>query len=145
MKKYLIIGLVIILLISSLLIPKIIKGKEPTVRFKEVESSEIPDQIVEMLPKYIMEERALTCKYNDDIYVIVTRGEKKSKGFDVEIKKIIQEKHDKNKFDLTVFALFEDPNIDEVLPQEYDYPYTIVKTKLKEMPEKVHLNIDYKD
>lgn len=34
-----------------------------------------------MLPKYIMEERALTCKYRDDIYVIVTRGEKKVTGF----------------------------------------------------------------
>lgn len=138
-----IVGFIILIIISVFLIPKVFKDREPLIKFKEVDSEDIPEQIVEMLPKYIMEERALTCKYNEDIYVIVTRGEKKSKGYDVEIEKILEEKLDKERFDLIVHAIFEDPNIDEVLPQEYDYPYTIVKTKLKEMPEKVHLNIDY--
>ncbi len=98
-----------------------------------------------MLPKYIMEERALTCKYRDDIYVIVTRGEKKSQGFFVDIEKIVKEKHSKDKYDIVVYAKFIDPDPNEVLPQEYDYPFIIVKTNLKAMPEQVHLDIEYVD
>ncbi len=119
------------------------RKKDGYIKFKAVKSKDLPKEIEDMLPKYIMEERALTCKYNDEIYVIVTRGEKKSKGYSVEIDKISQEKKDKDKFDILVLAKFKDPNPDEVLSQEYDYPNTIVKTKLKKMPEKVHLNIDY--
>lgn len=119
------------------------RKKDGFIKFKAVKSEELPKEIEDMLPKYIMEERAITCKYNDEIYVIVTRGEKKSKGYSVEIDKISQEKKDKDKFDILVLAKFKDPNPDEVLSQEYDYPYTIVKTKLKKMPGKVHLNIDY--
>lgn len=145
MKRYLIFGLALIVIIGSLIVPKILKGKEDTVRYKVVEEEDIPEQIVDMLPKYIMEERALTCKYKDDIYVIVTRGEKKSKGFSVDIDKIVREKHSKDKFQITVYAKFEDPKPDEVLPQEYDYPFIIVKTRLKQMPEQVNLEIEYID
>lgn len=90
-----------------------------------------------------MEERALTCKYKDEIYVIVTRGEKKSKGYFVEIESIVKEKYSKDKFDLVVYAKFLDPNPYEIVSQEYDYPYIIVKTNLKTMPEEVHLDIEY--
>ena len=131
------------MIVSSIIIPKVMNKKDGLIKFKMVGSKELPKQIEEMLPKYIMEERALTCKYDDEIYVIVTRGEKKSKGYSVEIDKIVQERAGKDKFDIIVFAKFEDPNPNQVLSQEYDYPYTIVKTKLKSMPEKVHLNIDY--
>lgn len=145
MKKYLIFGLALIIIMGGLIAPKILKGTEGTVKFKEMEEGDIPEKIVEMLPKYIMEERALTCKYRDDIYVIVTRGEKKSQGFSVDIEKIIMEKYSKDKFDIVVHAKFMDPKPDEVLPQEYDYPYIVVKTNLKSMPEQIHLDIEYID
>lgn len=145
MKKYLIFGLALIIIMGGLIAPKILKGTEGTVKFKEMEEGDIPEKIVEMLPKYIMEERALTCKYRDDIYVIVTRGEKKSQGFSVDIEKIIMEKYSKDKFDIVVHAKFIDPKPDEVLPQEYDYPYIVVKTNLKSMPEQIHLDIEYID
>lgn len=145
MKKYLIFGLALIIIMGGLIAPKILKGTEGTVKFKEMEEGDIPEKIVEMLPKYIMEERALTCKYRDDIYVIVTRGEKKSQGFSVDIEKIIMEKYSKDKFDIVVHAKFMDPKPDEVLPQEYAYPYIVVKTNLKSMPEQIHLDIEYID
>ncbi len=44
-----------------------------------------------------------------------------------------------------VYAKFIDPDPNEVLPQEYDYPFIIVKTNLKAMPEQVHLDIEYVD
>lgn len=146
MKKYLIFGLALVIIIGALIVPKILgskvfKGTE--VKFKEIGEEDIPEKIVEMLPKYIMEERALTCKYRDDIYVIVTRGEKKSQGFTVGIDSIVREDHSKDNFDLVVHAKFTDPNPNEILPQEYDYPFIIVKTKLKTMPQQIHLDIEY--
>ncbi len=145
MRRYLIFGLALIIIMGSLIAPKIIRGKEGLIKFKQVSEEDIPEKILEMLPKYIMEERALTCKYRDDIYVIVTRGEKKSQGFFVDIEKIVKEKHSKDKYDIVVYAKFIDPDPNEVLPQEYDYPFIIVKTNLKAMPEQVHLDIEYVD
>ncbi|CAK7085094.1 hypothetical protein CIW83_02480 [Tissierella sp. P1] len=143
MKRNQIIALAIILVIGILFIPKLLKGNEGQIKFKEVKEEEIPDKISEVLPKYLMEERALTCKYKDDIYVVVTRGEKKSKGYLVEINQIIKEKYSKDVFDIVVYARFTDPDPNEIVEQEYDYPYIVVKTNLKDMPEEVHLDIEY--
>ncbi|MDR7871272.1 MAG: protease complex subunit PrcB family protein [Tissierellaceae bacterium] len=143
MRKYLIFGLVLIIIMGSLLLPKIMGEKEDLVKFKALDIEDVPEKIVEMLPQYIMEERALTCKYRDDIYVIVTRGEKKSVGYFVDIEKIVREEYSKDSFDIVVYAKYIDPNPNEVLPQEYDYPAIIVKTNLKAMPDQIHLDIEY--
>lgn len=143
MKRNHIIALAIILIIGILFIPKLLRGNEGQIKFKVVKEEEIPEKISEMLPKYLMEERALTCKYRDDIYVVVTRGEKNSKGYLVEIQQILKEKYTKDVFDIVVYAKFTDPDPNEIVEQEYDYPYVVVKTNLKTMPEEVHLDIEY--
>ena len=143
MKRYLIFGLVLVIIMGSLLLPKILGGGEDLVKFKALDIEDVPEKIVEMLPQYVMEERALTAKYRDDIYVIVTRGEKKSLGYFVDIEKIVRQEYSKDHFDIVVYAKYIDPNPNELLPQEYDYPAIVVKTKLKEMPQQIHLDIEY--
>ncbi|MCK9443688.1 MAG: protease complex subunit PrcB family protein [Tissierellaceae bacterium] len=143
MKKSQIIALAIILIIALVFIPRLIKGNKGEIRFSTVNEEDIPEKIAESLPKYIMEERALTCKYKDEVYVVVTRGEKNSKGYEVKIDKIVKEKYSKDIFDITVYAKFTDPDLNEIVEQEYDYPYIVVKTNLKIMPQEVHLDIDY--
>lgn len=145
LKKIYIIALAIILVVLVLIIPKMLKGNDGKVKYKVVTEEEIPEKITEMLPKYLMEERALTCKYKDDIYVIVTRGEKNTKGFLVEISDIVKESYAKDVYDLIVYVNFIDPDTDEIVEQEYDYPYEVVKTNLKTMPEEVHLDVEYKE
>lgn len=145
MKKNHIIILAIILIIGLIFISKIIRGSGEQVKYKIVKEEEIPEKISEMLPKYLMEERALTCKYRDEIYVIVTRGEKNSKGFLVDIDQIVKEVYTKDQFDLVVYARFTDPDPNEVVEQEYDYPYIVVKTNLKSMPKEVHLDVEYNE
>lgn len=144
-KKYLIIGLVFIIILGLLIVPKILKNPDGEVSFKTMDKEELPREILEALPKYVMEERALTCKYKDDIYVIVTRGEKKSKGFFVDIENIAKESYGEDKYDLIVYAKFIDPNPNEIVSQEYDYPVIVVKTNLKTMPQAVHLDVEYLD
>ena len=145
MKKYQIITLAIILLIGAIFIPKTFRGKDGEIKFKVVEDEDIPDKISEMLPKYLLEERALTCKYDNDIYVVVTRGEKSSQGYLVDIDKVVKEKYTKDVYDLVVYARFTDPDPNEIVDQEYDYPFIVIKTNLKDMPEEVHLDIEYND
>src|SRR5699024_10969140 len=94
------------------------------------------------LPNYIMEERALTFEYDDEIYVIVTRGEKTSEGYTVDIDSIRMEPYEE-KFDLVVYAKFTDPSPDEIQSQEYDYPMIIVKTNLEQLPNAIHLDVEY--
>lgn len=145
MRKYILFGLALIIILGSLIMPKVLKGNDTKVRYKAIEVEEIPEKILEMLPKYVMEERALTCKYRDEIYVIVTRGEKKARGYFVDIENIVKQNYSKDQYDLIVYAEFIDPRPNEVLEQEYDYPYIIVKTNLKTMPQQVHLDIKYLD
>lgn len=143
MRKYLIIGLALIIILGGIIAIKAIKGKDETVKFKTLDIEELPAELKEALPNYIMEERALTAKYKDDIYVIVTRGEKKSKGYFVDIDKIVKEQYDKDNYDLIVYAKFIDPSPGEMVPQEYEYPVIVVKTNLKTMPQAVHLDVEY--
>ena len=145
MKKKYIIALAIIFLVAVLIIPKMLKGKGNGVKFKVVKEEEIPEKIREMLPKYLMEERALTCKYRDEIYIVVTRGEKNTKGFKVELIEINKENHSDGGFELAIQVNFIDPDLNEIVEQEYDYPYIVVKTNLKEMPQEVHLDVTYND
>ncbi len=145
MKRYLIVGLILIVILGALIVPKILKSNDNEVSFKVIDKEELPTEIQEALPKYIMEERALTCKFKDEIFVIVTRGEKKSKGYFVDIESIEKEYYGEDKFDLVVKAKFIDPKPDEIVTQEYDYPIIVVKTNLKEMPQAVHLDIEYAD
>lgn len=143
MKRYLIVGLILIVILGALIVPKILKSNDNEVKYKVIDKEELPTEIQEALPKYIMDERALTCKFKDEIYVIVTRGEKKSKGYFVDIESIEKEFYGEDKFDLIVNAKFIDPNPSEIVTQEYDYPMIVVKTNLKEMPQAVHLDIEY--
>jgi hypothetical protein len=145
LKRYLIVGLILIVILGALIVPKILKSNDNEVSFKVIDKEELPTEIQEALPKYIMEERALTCKFKDEIFVIVTRGEKKSKGYFVDIESIEKEYYGEDKFDLVVKAKFIDPKPDEIVTQEYDYPIIVVKTNLKEMPQAVHLDIEYAD
>lgn len=128
---------------AILIIPKYLDKGDRTVKYKVLDSSEIPEKIKEILPKYLSEERALTCRINDEIYVLVTRGEKQTGGYEVEVEKIIKEPKSKDDFELVVYAKFKDPDIDDIVAQGFSYPFTIVKTNLDKMPENIRLEVEY--
>lgn len=145
-KKHIaIIGIVIIILLVVLIGIKIFNKGENEVRFKVLNPSEIPEKIKDILPKYLSEEKALTCRLNDEIYVVVTRGEKRTGGYTVEVKKIIKEERDNGDFDITVVAKYHDPAPGEIVSQGFDYPFTIVKTDLAEMPKRINLKVVYEE
>lgn len=143
MKKT--IGIIIIVVIVLALIYFFLFAKErpKSIKFTAVEESEVPAQITEILPNYRMKEKALVCKVNNEIYVVVTRGEKASAGYEVEIDKIYLE-NDNDETTVRVLAVFTDPKPGDVQAQILTYPYVIVKTELTELPQKVVLDKNYK-
>lgn len=138
-------GVILILIFAILLSPKYFNKGDRKVKYKILESSEIPEKIKEILPKYLTEERALSCRLNDEIYVLVTRGEKQTGGYTVEVENIVKEKVTKDEFELTVYAKFRDPDVNDIVSQGFTYPFAIVKTNLNQMPGSIKLEVEYEE
>jgi len=120
-----------------------LQAGEETVNFAEVKESRIPADISSnVIPEYRTLERALACIVDDDVYVIVTRGEKPSSGFGVSIDRMTLEKKD-DKTNLIVYALFDDPDKETAISQIITYPLSVVKTDLESLPDTIELRIQY--
>jgi len=138
---------IIIILTLSLLVkcvPKFITGGENNVGYTVLEKSEVPDKLQEILPRYKMLERALAAKIEDEVYVIVTRGEKLTGGYAVDIQNI-EVLADADEEKLVVQAIYRDPDPDDMVAQVLSYPFVVAKTSLKELPKKIDLEVKYKE
>ena len=144
-KNYVIAMVVLILIFAVLLVPKYLNKGDKHVKYDVLETSEIPEKIKDILPKYLTEERALSCRLNDEIYVLVTRGEKQTGGYKVELEGIMKTNMTKEGFDLIIYAKFEDPDINDIVSQGFTYPFVIAKTNLKQMPGNIELEVEYED
>ncbi len=125
-------------------IPKLIFKNDKEVGYMVLDKEQIPEKIHEILPKYKMLERALAIKAEDQIYVIVTRGQKLTAGYNVDIEKLELVKEEEETR-LVVHAIFKDPKPDDIVTQSMTHPYVIVKTELKELPQKIDLEIKQKE
>ncbi|OPJ55237.1 hypothetical protein [Alkalithermobacter paradoxus] len=123
-------GLIAIFLVvgAFLIMPKFLGQKSDVVEFTMVERNEIPQKILDIMPKYIDEERALSCKIDEEIYVIVTRGQNKEHGVEIERIEMVNEE---DKVVMKVYSVYKSP--------EDAHPYVVVKTTLKELPDKIEL------
>ncbi|HZX21203.1 MAG TPA: protease complex subunit PrcB family protein [Clostridia bacterium] len=140
------ITMVLIIVIAAGLvkfIPKLIFKNDKEVGYMVLNKEQVPEKINEILPRYMMLERALAAKVDDQIYVIVTRGQKLTAGYDVDIEKLELVKEEEETR-LIVHAIFKDPKPDDIVNQAMTHPYAIVKTELKELPKKIHLEVKQK-
>lgn len=145
MKRVWVLVIIAVVILGIIFIPRLFSNEGGnTVDFKVLSENEIPKKIKDVLPMYQTEERALACKVQKDIYVIVTRGEKKTAGYSVTIDKIEKLKKD-DKLYLIVYAVYKDPKPDEIVAQVITYPTVVVKTELKDMPDKIQLKTQYEE
>ncbi|MCK9267247.1 MAG: protease complex subunit PrcB family protein [Alkaliphilus sp.] len=121
-------------------VPKLVFKNDKEVGHMILNKEQIPEKIHEILPKYKMLERALVAKIDDQIYVIVTRGQKLTAGYDVDIEKLELVKEEEET-KLIVHAIFKDPKPDDIVTQSMTHPYAVAKTELKELPKKIDLEI----
>ncbi|NLB32373.1 MAG: protease complex subunit PrcB family protein [Tissierellia bacterium] len=145
MKRIVSIVAIIVFIAALLFFFRYFRGKGvQNVSFDNINPENIPRQITEVLPNYRMKEKALVCRINDEIYVVVTRGEKDTAGYEVEIDKITLNDTDGERV-MTVFAEYKDPKPGDVTAQILTYPFAVVKTELEELPQKVILEREYKN
>lgn len=143
-KSIMISVVVVLILISGTIGVKHFKDGSKYIKFEVLNEEQIPDKIKEILPRYQALERALACKVNDAVYVVVTRGEKPTGGYTVDIDKIEKIKEE-DRFKLVVYAKFTDPKPGDVVTQAVTYPYIVVKTNLTELPYRIELKTRYED
>lgn len=142
-KKILVGAIILIVILGIIFIPKILKNEgEEEVNFKTLDLNEVPQKVQDLIPKYLYEERALVCKVDNDIYVIVTRGEKKTEGYSVTLDKLIKVKNENN-FDLIAYAKYKDPKPNEMVGQRITYPVVIAKAELDRLPDRIKLEVEY--
>ncbi len=142
-NQLLVLGIILFIILILIFMPKKSNKGEKTVKYKVLESSEIPEKIKEILPKYLSEERAISLRLNDEIYILVMRGEKNTGGYTVDVEKIVKEEKTEEEFGLIVHAKFKDPDPNDIVAQSFTYPFTIVKTNLKQMPNDIKLEVEY--
>ena len=145
-KKRIILVAVIVAVIAAaaLFAATLFKG-DKTVEFKILSENQIPQDISsQVIPEYRTLERALACVVEDKVYVVVTRGEKPTSGFEVDIDKMKLEEQD-GKTNLVVYADFKDPEKGKALAQVLTYPLKVAETKLTQLPDEIELRIQYED
>lgn len=109
------------------------------VEFQQLANDKVPQTIEkDVIPEYRELERALGCLVDGKVYVVVTRGEKPTAGYDLEIEKIRLEKTEKGS-NMVVTALFQEPTEGEAVSQIITYPYKVAETELTELPATIEL------
>jgi hypothetical protein len=134
-----IIVIIIVLIIAGL---KFFEG-DAKVNFNVLSEAEIPQQITsQVIPEYRSLERALACVVDDKVYVMVSRGEKPTSGYEIAIEKMmLSEENDLTT--LSVYTEFKDPQPGTALTQVLTYPLQIAETDLTNLPDQIELKVQY--
>ena len=134
--KGVIYGVIVMVLIIGgfIVIPNMFMEQSKPVAYTILQREAIPEKILDMMDKYVNEERALAVKLNNKIYVVVTRGNDKNHG--IEMDKIDVVKQD-DKNIMRVKVVYKD--------KEKSYPYIVVETNLNELPDSIELNTSVED
>lgn len=143
MKKEIIAIVIAAVVLVALIAAFGLKSGETSVKFEKVSDKTMPRELeADILPEYRDLERALACKVGEQVYVIVTRGEKPTAGYEVEIEKMKLESKD-GKSNLIVYASFADPAQPENMAQITSYPAAVVKADLNGLPDTIELRAEF--
>ena len=129
------------LLLGQGLLSGVTGGK--TVKFKQLTPDQIPQTIEkDVIPEYRELERALGCLVDGKVYVVVTRGEKPTAGYDLKIEKMQMEKTEQGD-NLVVTARFMEPEEGKAVAQVATYPYQVAETELTALPNTIELRTQF--
>jgi len=144
-RRMLIIIAVIIIAIAAVVAGLMIFEGDEKVDYKVLGESEYPQQIAsQVIPEYRALERALACVVDDKIYVIASRGEKPTSGYEITIDKMAVSEEDGVKT-LKVYAVFKDPQPGTALTQVLTYPLQVAETDLSYLPDQIELKVQYEE
>lgn len=141
-KKAIIIAIVIIVILAIVAGFFILKGDDK-VNYTILGDTEYPQQITsQVIPEYRTLERALACMVDEKVYVIASRGEKPTSGYEIAIDKMVVTEEDGLKT-LVVYTEFKDPQPGLALTQVLTYPLQVAETDLTYLPDQIELKVQY--
>lgn len=144
-KRTMIIIAIIIIAIAAVVAGLYFFEGDDKVNYKVLGETEIPQQIAnQVIPEYRALERALACVVDDKIYVIASRGEKPTSGYEIAIDKMTVSEEDGLKT-LMVYAIFKDPQPGTALTQVLTYPLQVAETELTYLPDNIELKVQYEE
>lgn len=128
--------MIILLLIIGgfIFIPNMFIDQSKPVEYTMIQREAIPEKILGMMDKYSNEERALAVKLDKKIYVIVTRGNDKKHGIEIDKINMLKE-DDKNVMKVKITYKNKDKS----------YPYIVVETDLEQLPDRIELSTSTED
>ncbi|MDD3169689.1 MAG: protease complex subunit PrcB family protein [Eubacteriales bacterium] len=144
-KRVLIIIAIIIIAIAAVVAGMIIFEGDEKVSYKVLGETDYPQQIAnQVIPEYRALERALACVVDDKIYVIASRGEKPTSGYEIAIDKMMVSEEDGVKT-LKIYTVFKDPQPGTALTQVLTYPLQVAETDLTYLPDQIELKVQYEE
>ncbi len=144
-RRMLITIAIIIVAIAAVVAGMYIFEGDEKVNYKILGESEIPQQIAnQVIPEYRALERALACVVDDKIYVIASRGEKPTSGYEIAIDKMAVSEEEGVKT-LMVYTVFKDPQPGTALTQVLTYPMQVAETELTYLPDQIELKVQYEE
>lgn len=138
--KIIVVIAIILILIGAVVL---MFGGEKKVEYQVLSDKEVPQDIVsQVIPEYRQLERALACVVDGKVYVVASRGEKPTSGYEIAIDKMTVEEKD-GATTLTVYTKFRDPSAGKALTQAISYPLQVAETELSELPDQIELKVQY--
>lgn len=144
-NRMLIIIAIIIIAIAAIVAGMMIFEGDEKVSYKVLGETDYPQQIAnQVIPEYRALERALACVVDDKIYVIASRGEKPTSGYEIAIDKMTVSEEDGVKT-LKIYTVFKDPQPGTALTQVLTYPLQVAETDLTYLPDQIELKVQYEE
>lgn len=144
-KRVIIIIAIIIIAIAAIVAGLYIFEGDEKVNYNVLSESDYPQQIAsQVIPEYRALERALACVVDDKVYVIASRGEKPTSGYEIAIENMEVSEEDGVKT-LKVYTVFKDPQPGTALTQVLTYPLQVAETDLTYLPDQIELKVQYVD
>jgi hypothetical protein len=144
-KKKLIIFAAVIIAVAAIVAGMTRFKGDGKVDYKILGESEYPQQLVsQVIPEYRALERALACVIDDKVYVLASRGEKPTSGYEIAIDKMVIAEEDGLRT-LEVYTVFRDPRPGVALTQVLTYPLQVAETELSWLPDQIKLKVQYEE
>lgn len=104
------------------------------VTFEDITISKAPEEIRKVVEETRDVEKAAVYIVDRQVYIVITRGEKTTGGYGVEVVDIDKYILGEDRFQVAVRAEYKDPEPGQPVTQAITYPFTIVKADLKDIP-----------
>lgn len=110
--------------------------KSGDINFSIIDPAGAPGKLVDLVNRLKTSESATLAEADDGVYVLITRGEQPTGGYEAKVEKVTQSVSDQKGF-ATVRLMYTDPKPGQVVSQGVTYPLALVKLDSGKKPDEM--------